>query len=74
MVRMCPRLEREGLGRVRMLMQVHDELVFEVPESDVERASSVIRDVMERAAEPAVTLSVPLGVEIGTGPNWGAAH
>ena len=74
MVRMCPRLEREGLGRVRMLMQVHDELVFEVPESDVERASSVIRDVMERAAEPAVTLSVPLGVEIGTGPTWDAAH
>ncbi|TFI59500.1 DNA polymerase I [Sphingomonas parva] len=74
MVRMCPRLEREGLGRVRMLMQVHDELVFEVPEEDVERASIVIRDVMERAAEPAVTLSVPLGVEIGTGRNWGAAH
>ncbi|MFL6844872.1 MAG: DNA polymerase I [Allosphingosinicella sp.] len=74
MVRMCPALEREGLGSVRMLMQVHDELVFEVGESDVERASAVIRHVMERAAEPAVTLSVPLGVDIGTGPNWGAAH
>ena len=37
MVRMCPALEREGLGAVRMLMQVHDELVFEVPESDVEQ-------------------------------------
>jgi DNA polymerase-1 len=74
MVRMCPRLEHEGLGKVRMLMQVHDELVFEVPEDDVERASIVIRDVMERAAEPAVTLTVPLGVDIGTGPNWGAAH
>jgi DNA polymerase-1 len=57
-----------------MLMQVHDELVFEVPEADVERASIVIRQVMEGAAEPAVKLSVPLGVEIGTGPNWGAAH
>jgi DNA polymerase-1 len=74
MVRMCSRLEAEGLGKVRMLMQVHDELVFEVPEGDVERASAVIRNVMERAAEPAVTLTVPLGVEIGTGPNWGAAH
>lgn len=74
MVRMCPRLEQEGLGAVRMLMQVHDELVFEVPDADVERASAVIRDVMEHAAEPAITLSVPLGVEIGTGPNWGAAH
>ncbi|HEX8308756.1 MAG TPA: DNA polymerase I [Allosphingosinicella sp.] len=74
MVRMCPALEGEGLGSVRMLMQVHDELVFEVPEADVEQASAVIRRVMERAAEPAVTLSVPLGVDIGTGPNWGAAH
>lgn len=74
MVRMCPALEREGLGAVRMLMQVHDELVFEVPENDVAKASAVIRQVMERAAEPAITLSVPLGVDIGTGPNWGAAH
>ena len=74
MVRMCPALEREGLSAVRMLMQVHDELVFEVPEADVEAASAVIRGVMERAAEPAVTLSVPLGVDIGTGANWGAAH
>jgi DNA polymerase-1 len=74
MVRMCPALERAGLGSVRMLMQVHDELVFEVAESDVERATQVIREVMERAAEPAVRLSVPLGVDIGTGANWGAAH
>jgi len=74
MVRMCPALAREGLGDVRMLMQVHDELVFEVPEGKVEAASAVIRHVMERAAEPAVTLSVPLGVDIGHGPNWGAAH
>ncbi|HEX8571938.1 MAG TPA: DNA polymerase I [Allosphingosinicella sp.] len=74
MVRMCPALEREGLGSVRMLMQVHDELVFEVPQAEVDRASALIRNVMERAAEPAVTLSVPLGVDIGTGPNWGAAH
>jgi DNA polymerase I len=74
MVRMCPALEREGLGRVRMLMQVHDELVFEVPDGEVEQASAVIRRVMETAAEPAVKLDVPLGVDIGTGPNWGAAH
>jgi DNA polymerase-1 len=49
-------------------------LVFEVPEDDVERARDVIRSVMASAAEPAVQLSVPLGVEIGSGPNWGAAH
>ena len=44
------------------------------PRREVERRHAVIRQVMERAAEPAITLSVPLGVEIGTGPNWGAAH
>ncbi len=74
MARMGPALAAEGLSGTRMLMQVHDELVFEVPEADVERASAVVRRVMESAAEPAIKLSVPLGVEIGTGPNWGAAH
>ena len=74
MARIEPALEAQGLGDTRMLMQVHDELVFEVPEADVEAASTVIREVMERAAEPAMKLSVPLGVEIGTGANWGAAH
>ncbi|WP_129792260.1 DNA polymerase I [Sphingosinicella sp. CPCC 101087] len=74
MVRIYPALEAEGLADVRMLLQVHDELVFEVPENAVEPAAAVIRRVMESAAEPAVTLSVPLGVEIGTGVNWGAAH
>jgi DNA polymerase I len=74
MARISPALEAEGLGRARMLMQVHDELVFEVPADEVEPATRIIRAVMERAAEPAITLNVPLGVEIGTGANWGAAH
>jgi DNA polymerase-1 len=74
MARIGPALAEKELGRVRMLMQVHDELVFEVPKEETDAAAAVIRAVMERAAEPAVTLSVPLGVEIGTGPNWGAAH
>jgi DNA polymerase-1 len=74
MTRMGPALEAAGLGTTRMLMQVHDELVFEVPEADIAEASEIIRGVMENAAEPAVKLSVPLGVEIGSGPNWGAAH
>ena len=74
MARMMPALERAGLGHVRMLLQVHDELVFELPESDAEAASTIIRHVMAEAARPAVTLDVPLGVEIGTGASWGAAH
>jgi len=74
MARMGPALAEAGLHRVKMLLQVHDELVFEVAEDEVERASPVIRAVMAGAAEPLVRLSVPLGVEIGTGPSWGAAH
>ncbi|MFM5916397.1 MAG: DNA polymerase I [Novosphingobium sp.] len=74
MVRMGPELHAAGLGQVKMLLQVHDELVFELPEADVPKASEVIRSVMEWAAEPSVKLDVPLGVEIGTGASWGAAH
>ena len=74
MVRMGPALKEAGLGHVRMLLQVHDELVFELPAKDVDAASAVIRRVMAGAAEPMVTLSVPLGVEIGSGRSWGEAH
>ncbi|MBY9065068.1 DNA polymerase I [Sphingomonas yunnanensis] len=74
MARMEPALAAAGLGHVRMLLQVHDELVFELPEGDVEAARPVIERVMATAAEPAVTLDVPLGVEIGVGASWGAAH
>jgi len=74
MVRMGPALAEAGLPNVKMLLQVHDELVFELPEGDVEAARPVIEHVMANAAEPLVTLSVPLGIEIGTGPSWGAAH
>lgn len=74
MARMMPALGAAGLGHVRMLLQVHDELVFELPEADVEAASAVIEQVMAEAAGPAVRLDVPLAVEIGTGKSWDAAH
>ena len=74
MARMDRALADAGLAQVRMLLQVHDELVFEVPDALVAPATDVIREVMARAAEPAVHLTVPLGVEIGTGASWGAAH
>lgn len=54
----------------RMIMQVHDELVFEVNENQVEKISAKIKDLMENAAQ----LSVPLIVDIGVGNNWGEAH
>lgn len=74
MVRMGPALTQAGLHDVRMLLQVHDELVFELRESDVESASAVIRNVMEDAAAPLVHIDVPLVVDIGTGKSWGKAH
>ncbi|QDL93444.1 DNA polymerase I [Paroceanicella profunda] len=58
----------------RMLLQVHDELLFEVPEAQVEDTISVVRGVMEGASHPAVHLDVPLVVDAGFGPNWAAAH
>jgi DNA polymerase-1 len=48
--------------------------VFEVPDGDEERAAEVIRRVMAHAAEPAITLDVPLDVEVGWGAHWGEAH
>ncbi len=74
MVRMGPALQDAGLPKVKMLLQVHDELVFELPEGDVAAAKPVIERVMAEAAEPQVKLDVPLGVEIGTGHSWGSAH
>jgi len=74
MSRMDAALAEADLSDVRMLLQVHDELVFEVPEGLQEAAAAVIREVMAKAAEPALKLDVPLDVEVGWGPNWGAAH
>jgi len=74
MARMPDALRAQGLHHVRMLLQVHDELVFEMPAGDAAAAGEVIERVMADAASPAVTLDVPLGIEIGTGASWGAAH
>ena len=57
-----------------MLLQVHDELLFEVADDDAKALIPIARDVMENAADPAVKLSVKLTVEAGTGANWAAAH
>jgi DNA polymerase-1 len=58
----------------KMLLQVHDELLFEVDESAVEELIQVAKQVMERASLPVVKLDVPLIVEAGSGPNWAVAH
>jgi DNA polymerase I len=58
----------------RMLLQVHDELLFEVAEDQADALIARAKDVMERAAEPAVSLSVHLTAEGGKGRTWAAAH
>src|SRR3546814_5635377 len=67
MARMPGALRDAGLVNVRMLLQVHDELVFELPEGDVEAAKPIIEHVMAHAAEPAIKLTVTLGAAIGKG-------
>ena len=69
MIHIARRLADEGL-KPRMLLQVHDELVFDVPQAELERVTVLVREEMEGAVE----ISVPLLVEIGSGRNWREAH
>ena len=73
MIRMPGALAEAGL-KTRMLLQVHDELVFEAPESEADTAIALVRRIMEGAAEPAAALSVPLVVEARAAANWDEAH
>ncbi len=69
MIRIDQKLRAQGL-QTKMLLQVHDELVFEVPEDEIELAKELVRHEMENAVETAV----PLTVEIGVGATWLEAH
>ena len=69
MVRIAARLEEEG-WQARMLLKVHDELVVDVPQGELEAVANLVRTEMEGAVE----LSVPLLVEVGSGRNWREAH
>ncbi|MFI4936473.1 MAG: DNA polymerase I [Caulobacterales bacterium] len=73
MIRMPAALKAEGLS-ARMLLQVHDELVFEAPAEEAQATCVAVRRVMERAAEPVVALSVPLVVDARAAANWDEAH
>jgi DNA polymerase I len=73
MIRMDAALAKKKLS-AQMLLQVHDELVFEVPENEVEKTLPVITKVMEEAPMPALSLSVPLQVEARAAHNWDEAH
>ncbi len=69
MVKIAARLGKEGL-KTRMLLQVHDELVFDVPQAELEKVSALVKSEMQGA----VDLTVPLLVEVGSGRNWREAH
>ncbi|NMA99005.1 MAG: DNA polymerase I [Phyllobacteriaceae bacterium] len=73
MIRMEPELKKAGV-EADMLLQVHDELIFEVPEGTEDQAIPVIKRVMENAAEPAVRLTVPIQVDAHAAKNWDEAH
>ena len=73
MIRMEDALAEQNLA-ARMLLQVHDELIFEVPDSEVEKTIPVVRHIMENAAMPAVSLAVPLHVDARAAHNWDEAH
>jgi DNA polymerase-1 len=74
MIRMEDRLAEAGLSETLMLLQVHDELIFEAPEAQVEAAIPVIRETMEHAAMPALSMRVPLQVDARAASNWDEAH
>ena len=69
MINLSSRLEEEGY-RAKMLLQVHDELLFEVPEDEVKSIVPLIKEEMENV----YCLDVPLRVDIGVGDNWSEAH
>jgi DNA polymerase-1 len=73
MIRMDAALRKKKLNG-QMLLQVHDELVFEVPEAEVDKTLPVVTSVMVEAPLPALSLSVPLQVEAHAADNWDAAH
>jgi DNA polymerase-1 len=73
MIRIPPALAKAGL-KARMLLQVHDELVFEAPEAEADETKALVKEIMENAAAPAVHMRVPLTVEAKSGKNWDEAH
>lgn len=65
MVRIFRRLQEEGL-KAEMILQVHDELIFDVPEEELEQVGQLVKEAMERA----IPLDIPLQVDLKCGPNW----
>ena len=75
MIRIDKKLKEQKLNKTKMLLQIHDELIFESPKNEVKKISKVIIDEMSSVAESDQhSFSIPLTVDLNTGENWGALH
>ena len=75
MIRIDKKLKEQKLNKTKMLLQIHDELIFESPKNEVKKISKVIIDEMSSVAESDQhSFSIPLTVDLNTGENWGTLH
>ena len=75
MIRIDKKLKEKKLNKTKMLLQIHDELIFESPKNEVKKISKVIIEEMSSVAESDQhSFSIPLTVDLNTGDNWGTLH
>ena len=75
MIRIDKKLKEQKLHKTKMLLQIHDELIFESPKNEVKKISKVIIEEMSSVAESDQhSFSIPLTVDLNTGENWGTLH
>ena len=75
MIRIDKKLKEQKLNKTKMLLQIHDELIFESPQNEVKKISKVIIEEMSSVAESDQhSFSIPLTVDLNTGENWGTLH
>ena len=75
MIRIDKKLKEQKLNKTKMLLQIHDELIFESPKNEVKKISKVIIEEMSSVAESDQhSFSIPLTVDLNTGENWGTLH
>ena len=75
MIRLSKRLEEEKNQKTKMLLQIHDELIFETPKNEVKRVSKMIIEEMSSVVKSDQhSFSIPLTVDLNTGENWGTLH
>ena len=75
MIRLSKRLNEQKFKKTRILLQIHDELIFETPKEEADRISKIITDEMASVANSDQhSFSIPLTVDLNKGDNWGALH